>query len=70
MRKRWTEKSVAYFYWASFIYVFMMQALFSLIVNSAALFVSIWSGPDFYFLDVIGAAVWALGFIIELMADY
>jgi steroid 5-alpha reductase family enzyme len=48
----------------------MMQALFSLIVNSAALFVSIWSGPEFFFLDVIGAAVWAFGFIFEMISDY
>ena len=70
MRRRWTEVSTGYYYWAAFIYVFMMQALFSLIVNSAALFVSIWSGPDFYPLDVVGAAIWAFGFIFELVADY
>jgi steroid 5-alpha reductase family enzyme len=69
MRKRWTERSQGYYYWAAFIYVFMMQALFSLIVNSSALFVCIWSGPDFFWLDVVGAVVWALGFFIELLAD-
>jgi steroid 5-alpha reductase family enzyme len=48
----------------------MMQALFSLIINSSALFISIWSGPQFMALDVIGAAVWAFGFIFELVADW
>ncbi len=43
MRNRWMKSGIAYYYWAAFIYVFMMQALFSLIVNGAALFVSIWS---------------------------
>ena len=45
MRARWTARSVGYYYWAAFIYVFMMQGVFSLIVNSSALFVSIWSSP-------------------------
>ena len=70
MRKRWTAVSNGYYYWAAFIYVFMMQALFSLIVNSSALMVSIWSTGEFFLLDVIGAAVWAFGFIFEMVADY
>lgn len=70
MRKRWTEVSTSYYYWAAFIYVFMMQAFFSLIVNSAAIFVSVWSGPQFFALDVVGAAIWAFGLIFEMVADY
>ena len=70
MRKRWMEQSLGYYYWAAFIYVFMMQALFSLIVNGAALMVSIWSTDEFFWLDVVGAAVWAFGFIFELVSDY
>jgi steroid 5-alpha reductase family enzyme len=70
MRKRWTEVSTSYYYWAAFIYVFMMQAFFSLIVNSAAIFVSVWSGPQFFALDVVGAAIWAFGLIFEIVADY
>jgi steroid 5-alpha reductase family enzyme len=64
------QSGLAYYYWAAFIYVFMMQALFSLIVNGAALFVSIWSTDEFFWLDVVGAAVWAFGFIFELVSDY
>ena len=70
MRKRWTERSTSYYYWAAFIYVFMMQALFSLIVNSSALFISIWSTGEFFALDVVGAAVWAFGFVFELVSDW
>jgi steroid 5-alpha reductase family enzyme len=70
MRKRWTDVSVGYYYWAAFIYVFMMQALFSLIVNSSALMVSIWSTGEFFLLDVIGAAIWAFGFIFEMISDW
>lgn len=70
MRKRWSDVSTGYYYWAAFIYVFMMQALFSVIVNSSALMVSIWSNNEFFLLDVIGAAVWAFGFIFEMVADW
>jgi steroid 5-alpha reductase family enzyme len=70
MRKRWSAVSTGYYYWAAFIYVFMMQALFSLIVNSSALMVSIWSTGVFCPLDVIGAAIWAFGFIFEVLADW
>lgn len=48
----------------------MMQALFSLIVNASALFVSIWSGPEFFWLDVLGAVIWGIGFIFEIVSDY
>lgn len=64
------ESGTSYYYWAAFIYVFMLQAFFSLIVNSAALFVSIWSTKEFFLLDVIGAVIWLLGFLIEIIADY
>ncbi len=63
-------QSEGYYYWAAFIYVFMMQALFSLIVNGSALFVSIWSTKEFFWLDVVGAAIWAFGLIFEMLADY
>jgi steroid 5-alpha reductase family enzyme len=69
MRTRWTAVSTGYYYWAAFIYVFMMQALFSLIVNSSALFVCIWSTGKFYALDAVGAGIWAFGFAFELIAD-
>ena len=69
MRRGWEAKGKCYYYFAAFTYVFMMQALFSLIVGASALYVSIWSEKDFYPLDVIGLVVWAFGFIFELVAD-
>jgi len=70
MRTRWTAVSTGYYYWAAFIYVFMMQAVFSLIVNSSALFVSIWSTDQFFALDAVGAGIWLFGFVFELVADW
>lgn len=40
MRDRWEAKSKSYYYFASFMYVFMMQALFGLVVNGAALYIT------------------------------
>lgn len=69
MRRGWEAKGKCYYYFAAFTFVFMMQALFSLIVGSSALFVSIWSGDEFFPLDVVGACVWLFGFVFELVAD-
>lgn len=70
MRQGWEAKGMAFYYFAAFTFIFVMQAFFSLVVNSSALFISIWSGPKFYFLDVIGAALWLFGFTFEVIADY
>lgn len=70
MRRGWEAKGKAYYYFAAFTFVFMMQAFFSLIINSSALFISIWSSSKFWALDAVGAAVWAFGFIFELVADW
>ena len=41
MRSDWTERGGGYngYLWRAFIYVFMLQGLFSIICNSAALYV-------------------------------
>jgi steroid 5-alpha reductase family enzyme len=69
MRKRWQERGMGYYYFAAFTYVFMMQALFSLIVGASALYVSIWSTNSIFVLDFIGLALWVFGFLFELIAD-
>lgn len=69
MRRGWEAHGKCSYYSQAFLWVFFMQAIFSLIANSAALCVSIWSDSDFFPLDAIGAFVWLLGFVIELVAD-
>jgi len=70
MRARWNKVGTTYYYWAAFGYVFMMQALFSLVINSSALLVSIWSKGEFFPLDVVGAVIFAFGFLFEVVADW
>ncbi len=62
-------KGRAFYYFAAYMFIYFVQSIFQLIMNSSALFISIWSTKDFYFLDALGAAVWLFGFIFELIAD-
>lgn len=39
-------------------------------MNSSALFISLWSPDEFYLLDYIGAGLWFIGFLFELIADF
>ena len=48
----------------------MIQGAFSLVVNSASLYVVIYSnGEGLGLFDLAGCAVWAMGFSIEWLAD-
>jgi len=58
------------YYIKAFFYVFMMQGVFSLIVNSASLYVCIYSADNqLIWLDYVGLAVWLGGFVFELIGD-
>ena len=71
MRKGWEARGKGYYYFAAFTYVFMMQALFSLIVGSSALFSSIWSYDTGVFVtDFVGLALWVFGFVFEIIGDW
>ena len=72
MRKNWTAEGGGYwgYLWRAFLYVFMIQALFSLISNCAALYVVIFSDSAYLiWLDYIGIAVWTFGFVFEWVGD-
>jgi len=66
------DKGERYYYIAAFFYIFMMQGLFSLITNSAALFITIYSqsgNNELNWLDYLGTAVFLFGFIFEVVGD-
>ena len=70
MRNRWMEFGLSGYYLRAFVYVFMMQGVFSLIVNSASLFTVIFSSPGaLIWLDYVGLAVWIFGFVFECVGD-
>ncbi len=70
MRDRWMAKGTITYYWNAFSYVFMMQALFGLVVNGAALYITKNSGSALALTDYIGLGVAASGLLIESVADW
>lgn len=70
MRKRWQDYSTPRFYFTVFMYIFMMQYTFSMLINNGAMFVTANSaGTAFGLLDYIGLGVGAAGLIMEATAD-
>lgn len=71
-RANWTAAGGGYngYLWRAFVYVFMLQALFSVVCNSAALYVMIYSSSNYLiWLDYVGIGVWIFGFLFELIGD-
>lgn len=83
MREDWTAQGKCVYYAKAFGFIYGMQGLFSLFVNASGLFVNIWSAGwtldantmkpqadnTITALDIIGATVFALGFLIEVLSD-
>lgn len=59
------------YYIMAFFGVFMLQAGFSIVVNAAALFSTIFTiHQGLQWNDWLGLAVWIIGFVIEVVGDY
>ena len=71
MRNRWMKSGGYPVYLRNaFFYIFMMQGVFSLVVNAGALHVMINSNSaTIATTDIIGAAVWTFGFAFEWVGD-
>jgi len=68
MRQTWQAEGN--YWWKTFLYIFGMQGLFSLIVNCSALYVTIFTtNSDLIWLDYTGIAIWVFGFIFEWVGD-
>lgn len=77
MRDRWMAKGDFTYHFNAFMYIFMMQALFGLVVNGAALYItansaaySAANGAALVATDYIGLGVGATGLAIESIADW
>lgn len=70
MRKNWMKNGIVAYYILAYTNVFMLQGIFSVIVNSASLYTTIYSSNDrLYAQDYIGLAIWIIGFTIEVVGD-
>jgi len=68
MRQRWTAEGS--YLLKTFLFIFGMQGLFSIIANGAGLYVTIFtSSSDLIWLDYVGTAIWLFGFIFEWVGD-
>lgn len=74
MREDWEAQGTCVYYLKAFFYIFIGQGIFSLINNSSALYVNLYSKHDpgndgITVTDIVGVSIWALGFLIEITAD-
>lgn len=70
MRNGWMQGGLSAYYIKAFLYVFMMQGVFSIIVNSASLFTTIFTGSnDLIWTDWLGLSIWIFGFAFECLGD-
>jgi steroid 5-alpha reductase family enzyme len=72
IKKRWSGCSKGGRLLAAYLYIFGMQGLFSMINNGAAIFVMRHSVADqeLGLWEYIGASVWFIGFLMEVVSDY
>jgi len=74
MREDWEAQGTVVYYLKAFFFIFVGQGIFSLINNSSALYVNLYSKYDkenngVTVTDIAGVAIWAIGFYIEVAAD-
>lgn len=70
MRNRWSKHGTFLLYVQFYVYIFLLQSFFSLIVNSSALYIAIYSSTNtLIWTDYLGAAIWLFGFIFEWVGD-
>jgi steroid 5-alpha reductase family enzyme len=70
-RNNWSKHGTFWLYVQFYLKIFCLQAFFSLIVNSAALFTAIFSGSNTLTpLDYVGVAIWLFGFVFEWVGDH
>ena len=70
MRASWMKYGKAAYYVIAFWFIFMMQGVFSVIVNAASLYTTIQTdNNDLIWSDYVGAIVWLAGFVIEVVGD-
>lgn len=68
--REWREQWGKNFYIRSFLQVFMLQGLLALVVVSPVLLVIASDNLPLNLLDLLGLAVWMVGFFFEAVGDY
>lgn len=69
--RRWREEAGSSWWWKSYFKVFLLQGLLMWIISAPLLAAQAFPRPrDFTIMDILGTAVWGLGFYFESIGDY
>ena len=71
IKARWRHRPAPIRYLCSYLYIFGMQGLFSMVVNASALHITANSKEKSVLgvWEITGASVWVLGFLYEVISD-
>ena len=67
---RWRQEWKRWFFFRSFLQIYMLQGIFLLIIAYPVILVSSSSFERVTALDIAGTAVWLVGFFFEAVGDY
>jgi steroid 5-alpha reductase family enzyme len=68
--KKWRQEWGRAFYIRSYLQVYLFQGLFVLAIISPVIITSAYPQPGLNLLDLLGLAVWLIGFVFEAVGDY
>ncbi len=66
----WREQWGTWFYFRSYLQVFLLQGLLLFLITLPVLFINKYAGPTLNFLDLLGLLVWLIGFLLEATGDW
>ena len=70
IKRRWEHCSPIGQFITSYLYIFGMQGLFSMVNNASAIYVMRYSeGKTLSTIDIAGISVWFIGFAMEVISD-
>lgn len=67
--RQWREQAGAGFWWVSYFKVFLLQSVVLWVVATPLLLGQL-GGPGLTWLDLLGVALWVIGFGFEVVADW
>jgi len=71
LRERWESKGRIFYYFMSFVFMFMLPALSALLVNASAMHIMLNSkNESLTRADYMGALMSFTGFLMEVIADH
>jgi len=68
--KAWREEWGGWFYFRTYFQVFLLQGLLMLVVASPVVMANVYRGGKAGLVDIIGLAVWLIGFFFEATGDW